>query len=93
MASIQIGFSKQALKFLDRNQHVVSKKKVSDGILQAVKKLTKEEITSVDVIALHGELQGLFRLRLGTLRVIFSIEFGIIHIVEVEQIDFRGNIS
>lgn len=92
MNNVQIGFSKQSLKFLHRNQHIINKKQVCDGIIQAVKKLTKEEITTADVIALHGELDGFFRLRLDSVRVIFSIEFGYIHIVEVEQIDFRGNV-
>ncbi|HET6400423.1 MAG TPA: hypothetical protein VFH95_03405 [Candidatus Kapabacteria bacterium] len=85
-------YSKQAEKFLQRNPSQVSQDSVELNVAKAVRKITKEENNNADVIPMKGAFQGNFRVRLGDVRVVFAYLEGDIRIVDIDTIDFRGNV-
>lgn len=52
----------------------------------------KIEQINIDLKPLKGEFAGMYRLRKGNIRIIFSYEQGEIVIASVETVDFRGNV-
>lgn len=52
----------------------------------------KIEQINIDLKPLKGEFTGMYRLRKGNIRIIFSYEQGEIVIASVETVDFRGNV-
>ena len=47
--------------------------------------------SSIDVKKLWGEWAGYYRIRKGTLRIIFMMDVTE-HVIFVERVDFRGNV-
>ncbi len=88
----QFLFSRQAEKFLANPSNGISKDEVQRILVESVKKITREAISSLDVIRMKGEFKGWYRVRVGRLRVIFLFAEGEIRIVSVDRIDFRGNV-
>ena len=85
-------YSKQAEKFLQRNPSQVSQDSVELNVAKAIRKITKEENNNADVIPMKGAFKGNFRVRLGDVRVVFAYLEGDIRIVDIDTIDFRGNV-
>lgn len=55
-------------------------------------KLLKIEENNSDIVALHGELQGLYRVRKGEIRIVFGYRNEEIILVNIERIDWRGHV-
>lgn len=88
---IDIRYSKQAEKFFLHNRRF-SRQETRVMVVQAVRYLMKIEQGNIDIKPLQGAFSGMYRLRKGNIRIIFSYEQGEIVIASVETIDFRGNI-
>lgn len=89
---LRIDYSRQAQKFLDQNRAVLTVAQVDMLIAKAMKKLLKIENTNIDVQALKGNRRGSYRIRTGKVRIIFSYQNGVVMVVVVVAIDFRGSI-
>ncbi|OQW87578.1 MAG: hypothetical protein BWK78_08945 [Thiotrichaceae bacterium IS1] len=87
---LRIDYSRQAQKFLDHNSTVLTVAQVDMLITKAMKKLLKMENTNIDVQALRGDRRGSYRIRTGKVRIIFSYQSGVVMVVAVVAIDFRG---
>ena len=88
---IDIIYSKQAKKFLDKHSSIITVKDTDDTLKLAIRKLFGEDI-NIDVVKMRGRHKGKYRLRSGAFRIIFRIEKGIIRVINVEKIDFRGDV-
>lgn len=88
----EIYYSKEAGKFLTQNTHLITKVDVENQLSKAIKKIIKIEDNNSDIKRLKGILNNCFRLRIGKIRIIFSIEYGEIYIVSVNDINVRGTI-
>ncbi len=89
---LRIDYSRQAQKFLNLNGTVLTVTQVDTLITKAMKKLVKMEDTNIDVQALKGNRRGFYRIRTGKVRIIFSYQSGVVMVVAVVAIDFRGGI-
>jgi len=90
---LRIDYSRQAQKFLDHNGTVLTVAQVDMLITKAMKKLLKMENTNIDVQALRGDRRGFYRIRTtGKVRIIFSYQSGVVMVVAVVAIDFRGGV-
>lgn len=92
MKKIAITYSKQAQKFLAQKSAALTESQTSSLIQKAMQKLLKIEENNSDVVALHGELQGLYRVRKGDVRIIFGYRNDEIILVRIERIDWRGQV-
>ncbi len=88
---LQINYTNASEKFILKNKSLISYKQIRDLIEKSIKKLNNHNI-NIDIKALKGNLQGFYRIRKGDLRIIFKYYKGEIHIVNIEKIDFRGDI-
>lgn len=88
---VDIRYSKQAEKFFLHN-HGFSREETRVIVVQALRHLMKIEQINIDLKPLKGEFTGMYRLRKGNIRIIFSYEQGEIVIASVETVDFRGNV-
>ena len=88
---LQINYSNASEKFILKNKSLISFEQIRDLIEKSIKKLNNQDI-NIDIKSLKGNLQGFYRIRKGDLRVIFKYYKGEIHIVNIEKIDFRGNV-
>ena len=89
---IDIFYDKQAQKFLKRNPHRLTVETSDTLIRRAVKKLDGQTDINIDLKYLRGRSKGKFRIRTGNIRIIFSIERGVVYVVTVEDIGFRGDV-
>jgi mRNA interferase RelE/StbE len=85
-------FSKQAQKFLERNAPRLTRDEAEAAVVKAIRRITHEEINSADVIPMKGQYKGYFRVRIGTVRIVFAYLDGDIRIVDIDTIDFRGSV-
>ncbi len=90
--NLEIGYSIKANKFLEKNSKTLTEKEVDTLIVSAIKKIYKIEKTNIDLKKLKGKLKGLFRIKQGDIRIIFSLKKNKILNVLINDIDFRGNI-
>lgn len=88
---LDINYSKTSEKFVLKNKSIISFEKVRELLEKGIKKLNNHDI-NIDIKELKGKLQGLYRIRKGDLRIIFRYYKGEIHIVNIEKIDFRGDV-
>lgn len=88
---VEIYYSKSSSRFLKKNKDI-SEDLIDTSIIEAVKKITGLEENSLDIRKLKGKLKNHYRIRTGKIRIIIKIEFGIIYIVNVNNIDFRSNV-
>jgi mRNA-degrading endonuclease RelE of RelBE toxin-antitoxin system len=58
----------------------------------AVRKLSKGQASSIDVKRLQGDLHDSFRVRLGNIQIVFSVQYGLVHVASVSEIGFRGGV-
>lgn len=90
---LEIQYLKRADKFLYKNSNILSKEKVNQLIVKAVKKILLKEDINIDIKALKGELYNYYRIRLGKMRILFNFKNNEIKIIAiVSDIDFRGDI-
>lgn len=92
MKEVVICFSRQSQKFIANNQHLLPKTEIEELIKQSLRKLFKIEHNNLDVVKLHGALQGLYRIRKGDFRIIFGFQNNTFTLVKVERIERRGNV-
>ncbi len=90
--NLRIDYSKQSIKFLKKNPHLLTIEQVDELIIKAMKRLLKNETTNIDLKSLQGNQKGYYRIRIGNIRVIFSYLENTIVIASVENIGFRGDI-
>ena len=91
---MEVRFSKKAVKFL-KKLDAQSAEKVRQKILQLHSMLETEGIipfTELDIKKLKGQWDGYFRLRVGQIRVIFTIVNSEIEILLIQDVGFRGDI-
>ncbi len=90
--NLEIGYSKKANKFLEKNSKTITEKEVDTLIISAIKKIFKIEKSNIDLKKLKGKLRGCFRIKKGEIRIIFSLKKDKILKALINDIDFRGNI-
>ena len=91
---MEVQFSKRAVKFL-KKLDAQTTERVRQKILQLHSILEADSIipfTELDIKKLKGQWEGYFRLRVGQIRVIFTLVNNEIEILLIYDIDFRGNI-
>lgn len=88
---LDINYSKNSEKFVLKNKSIISFVKVRELLEKGIKKLNNHDI-NIDIKELKGKLQGLYRIRKGDLRIIFRYYKDEIHIVNIEKIDFLGDV-
>ncbi len=89
---VEFEYSKNALKFINKNPKLLSLEEVRNLVISALKKILKMEETNVDLKMLKGNLRGYYRIRTNKIRIIFSLTRNEIFIVFVKDIGFRGDI-
>ncbi len=90
--NLEIGYSRKANKFLEKNSKTITEKEVDTLIISAIKEIFKIEKTNIDLRRLKGKLKGYFRIKKGEIRIIFSLKKDRILKALINDIDFRGNI-
>lgn len=91
--NIAIQYSKKAAKFFVNNSSTLSLEQSNALITKAVEKILLHlPDNNVDVQSLHGTLEGLYRIRKGSVRIIFSLEKERIVIATIQTIGFRGSV-
>jgi mRNA interferase RelE/StbE len=83
----EIGLSRQAEKFL-AGRHL-SDEFAIEPIQRAIRKLRGETV-AIDLKRLSGKWAGFYRVRVGKIRIIFSIDFDEREIL-IEVVDNRGS--
>ena len=84
----EIGFSRRAEKYLSQ-RHLPDDFAI-EPVLRALQKIRGETV-AVDLKRLLGKWNGFFRVRMGKVRIIFSIDT-VAHHVFIEVIDNRGSV-
>jgi len=90
--NLRIDYSKQSIKFLKKNPHLLTIEQVDELIIKAMKRLLKNENTNIDLKSLQGDKKGYYRIRVGNVRIIFSFLENQLVVAFVENIGFRGDI-
>ncbi|MBI4119858.1 MAG: hypothetical protein HY454_00115 [Parcubacteria group bacterium] len=85
--SWQVDFSKEALKFLNRNR--IAEAFVVEKIKIALMKFRGEDV-NIDIRKLTGSWTGFYRIRSGKIRIIVEFQFDNQR-AYIEQVDWRGN--
>ena len=91
MNQLDIVYSGRAVKFLEKNKHLISFDDTDKLITSAIKKLMGEA-HNIDLVKMKGKYKNHYRIRKGDIRIIFFLEFGYIRKVLVEDINQRGSI-
>ena len=92
MSNIQINYSKSCEKFFAKNQHIFTEDKSDILIVKAVKKIVYNCDENIDIKRLKGTLAKQYRIRFGKIRIIFLLSDGVVTVVDVQDIDFGGNV-
>jgi len=82
----RIELSRQAAKFYQKADNVTTKR-----LNLAFSKLSEDPFQNFNIKKLSGELEGSFRLRLGNMRIIYSVDDNK-KVVYIEVIGFRGDV-
>ena len=91
--TVDINFSRAALRFINKNSHIISEQDINTLLVDAVKYLLKVEPVNIDVKKLSGNLKGYYRIRTGKIRIIFGLtKDNEIIILDVDAIDYRGDV-
>jgi len=90
---VEIKYKKNAVKFIKKNSHKISKTEIDELIIKALKKIIKNETINIDLKKLVDNEQDFFRIRKNNIRIIFSFSnTNEIVISIVENIGYRGGI-
>ena len=92
MVNIEIIYSKSSEKFLNKNKHIITEKKSDELIVKAIKNIVYNMDENIDLVKMVNYHPHHYRIRIGKIRIIFKVINGTITVVEVRDIDFRGNI-
>lgn len=84
----RIDFSKDSLRFLERNN--LKEDFIIEKIKLALRKFKGENI-NIDIKKLRGKWEGFYRIRVGKLRIIAEFQFEYSRIY-IDKIDWRGNV-
>lgn len=90
---MELVLSKASIKFLEKLS-VKETEKLQEKLAQLLQSLEAEAIipfNELDIKSLKGDWKGFFRMRVGKIRVVFTIDIEADE-VQVYDIDFRGNI-
>lgn len=90
--NIEITYSRQSQKFIIKNSNLISEETVEKLLGNAAMKIYENQNITIDLKQLKGKYKGMYRIRKGKIRIIFSIKKEAIVIIFVSAIDFRGNI-
>jgi len=90
--NLKISYSKEAGKFLKKNEDNLKEEEVDGLIVEAIRKLFKTEETNINLKKLKGKEKGSFRIRKGDIRIVFSLKKEKILHAMIKTIDFRGNV-
>jgi mRNA interferase RelE/StbE len=82
----EIKLSRKAVKFYQKADTVTVRR-----LNTAFDKLAEDPFHHYNIKPLSGELQGSYRLRIGNIRIVYSVE-DTIKIVYIEVIGFRGDV-
>lgn len=85
--SWKVRISKQASSFVEIQS--LSNDFVRKYIILALQKFDRQDV-NIRIKKLSGKWEGFYRIRSGKIRIICNFNFKL-KIVEVEEIDFRGN--
>ncbi len=85
-------YSRRARKFILKHESRIRQDAPENALINAIRKLTKEEQNNSDVKPMKGIFKGYERLRIGDVRIVFSFKGAEIRVVSISEIDFRGNI-
>ena len=85
-------YSDQAEKFVHKNSDLISFEKVEEAVRLSLKKILRRERNNADIKKLKAEWMGHWRVRIGSIRVIFRYENGEPIITYVTRVEFRGNV-
>ena len=83
----RIDFSKDSLKFLEKNN--LKEDFLIEKIKLALRKFKGEDI-NIDIKKLRGKWEGFYRIRFGKLRIIAEFQFEYYR-AYIERIDWRGS--
>lgn len=81
-----IEFSRKAAKYYQKADTIIAKR-----LNLAFSKLAEDPFQQYNIKRLSGELKGSYRLRLGDMRIIYSVDEEK-NIVYIENIGFRGDV-
>jgi mRNA-degrading endonuclease RelE of RelBE toxin-antitoxin system len=88
---LEIIFSHQAKKFIQKNSNHFTAEMIADAVELAMRKILLREDNTADVISMKGR-KGYWRVRIGGIRAIFRYEGRELVIVNIEKIEHRGNV-
>ncbi len=89
---IRFIYSDQAEKFVRKNSDQLSFDKVEDAVRLALKKILRRERNTANIKKLKAEWKGHWRVRLGSIRIVFRYENGEPIITYITRIEFRGSV-
>lgn len=91
--NLKIRYLKKSKKFFDKNSHLLTEEKADLLLVQAAKRIFKNEKNSIDLKQLKGDLKGFYRIKVGKIRIVFEVADQQIEIhLIVNDIDFRGDV-
>ncbi len=82
----EVELSRKAAKFYKKVDTVIVRR-----LNAAFEQLAEEPFHHYNIKSLSGELQGSYRLRIGNIRIVYSVDDSV-KIVYIEVIGFRGNV-
>ncbi len=85
-------YSDQAEKFVRKNSDQLSFEKVEEAVRLSLKKILHRERNNADIKKLKAEWIGHWRVRLGSIRIVFRYENGEPIITYITRIEFRGSV-
>ncbi|RKY51520.1 MAG: hypothetical protein DRP89_08930, partial [Candidatus Neomarinimicrobiota bacterium] len=85
-------YSRQSIKFLNKQSEIITKEKAKEIILLSLRKFFLKNNMNIDLKKLRGKWKNYFRVRAGKVRIVFSIKKNKIVSVLVHCIDFRSNV-
>jgi len=90
---MKLRFSKSAVKFLAKidTKDVNRIRAKLASLLHLIEEQGIIPFTELDIKKLKGDWDGFFRLRVGKIRIIFTVDFDADEVL-VYEVDFRGNV-
>ena len=91
---MEVQFSKRAIKYL-KKLDAKTAERVREKILQLQSVIESEGVipfNELDIKKLKGQWDGYFRLRVGQIRVVFTLVSGELEILLIYDINVRGSI-